>query len=100
MIKMKSKSGSISQKSYYKSKNLVDNPKEFLDWIVQKLGFKSITDWYKIKYKDINKYGGSKLLFSHNNSIFELISSVYSDHNWKGNMFQLSKDHWSKSDNE
>jgi len=39
------------------------NKRRFFDWLRKELGLESFEDWYNITHKDINKLGGSKLLY-------------------------------------
>ena len=60
----------------------LDNQREFLHWVAEKLSIREKKDWYSIKTEDINKLGGSTLLSKYKGSLLKLLSSVFPQENW------------------
>jgi len=60
-----------------------ENERRFLDWLGEKLGYKRMDDWYQIDILNISKNGGLGLItYKYNSSPYNLLTSVYSEHNW------------------
>jgi len=62
---------------------------EFVDKAANKLGIKSIEDWYQVSTRQIIEIGGGSLLSCYEGSISRMISKVYSEYNWK--MWKFAK---------
>ena len=52
-----------------------------LDRLGNRLGFKTLEDWYKISFKDIQSIGSSKLLSKYGNPI-HLVESIFTEQTW------------------
>jgi hypothetical protein len=66
---------------YWKSK---ENGKKFFDWLLIKLGYKCMDDWYNVTQEDIKKHGGKRLLNGYfKGSPSRALLHIYSEHNWQ-----------------
>src|SRR5690348_1974552 len=64
-----------------------ENPnyhKVFFEKSGVQLGYKCMDDWYKVRYKDIQKKNGGRLILSdyYCNSASSALQSIYPKHNW------------------
>ena len=67
----------------------------FCDWLLQKLGYKNIEDWYKVSQKDFLKHKGRQLLKKYNESHIQIIKNIYFSYPWKDWLFySKSKNFW------
>jgi hypothetical protein len=66
-----------------------ENQRDFLNWLADDLGFKSLDDWYKIGNQDINKKGGSNLLKQYEGPLVCIFRAVYPQHKWSASKFNL-----------
>ena len=62
--------------------NSIENQKLYLDYLYQKLNFKSLEDFYQLNYSVILAEGGSGLLNKYNGSLFQAVQSLYPDYQW------------------
>src|SRR5690348_12861840 len=46
---------------------VTENQRKFVDWLGQKLEYKSLDDWYNVTQEDIHKHGGTRLLVGYYN---------------------------------
>jgi hypothetical protein len=58
------------------------NCRDFLESLGQELGFKTMEDWYNVKADDIRSYSGYGLLLKYNNSVVNVLKSVFAEHDW------------------
>ena len=95
--------------------NDVNNVKEYMNWLSDKLNIKTMEDWYKVskevksikyikinyyKIKDIIENYGSSLIKHYNESIINLIKSAYPNYNWLPWKFNHApKGFWSNENN-
>lgn len=70
--------------------------REFFDWPGGELGYREMTDWYKITWEDLYQHGG--LLNYYNNSPAEAIVEAYPNHQWILSHFNLKKEQWERKD--
>lgn len=64
-----------------------DNHKKFVEYLKQKLNYKTKEDWYKLSGELIYKYGGGGLLCNHyGNSTYRFLTKIFPDYKflpWK-----------------
>jgi hypothetical protein len=78
----------------------IDNQKLYMDWLGEKLGYKSLEDFYKITNKIIHENNGGTLANYYKSNIFNLLSAVYKDKKWIPWLFiQIEKGYWEKTEN-
>ncbi len=63
--------------------NEMNNQRDFMEWLRDDLGFKDMTDWYKMTSHHIKSRGASGLLIKYGGSPAELLQRVYPEHSWK-----------------
>ena len=66
-------------KEYFKS---IENQKQFMDNLFIKLKLNSLDDWVDINVRNINKNGGSVLIFNYRGNKKKLLKTIYPNHNW------------------
>ena len=81
------------------------NQLDFLERLSKELNFKKLNDWCFITNRLIINKGGSGLLKKYKNSVFCLISSVYSEHIWIQDCFRpllpnVEHGHWKNKHNQ
>ena len=64
--------------NYWKDKS---NQLKALKELERKLGIKDLSDWYNMKTQDIRE-NGQMLFRHHNDSISQMLSSLYPDFQW------------------
>jgi hypothetical protein len=57
-----------------------DHVKLYMDFLSTKLKIQTLEDWYKVSLKDVQNNGGRALLEMHQNSMFNMISSIYPEY--------------------
>tara|TARA_Y100000389_G_C17407148_1_gene488718 strand:- start:50 stop:1393 length:1344 start_codon:yes stop_codon:yes gene_type:complete len=61
----------------------IKNRKKYVEWLGNKLGYKSMEDWYNISQKTIiENYGGGLLNNYYSGSHIHLLREVYPEYNW------------------
>ena len=60
----------------------VKNQRKFIDWARKELKIKEINDWHSIKMQDIISLGGRILVNKYHWSMYQLLSSIYPEHDW------------------
>lgn len=70
----------------------------FFEWLSSQLGHKRLSDWYRVTWKDIYKYGG--LLGYTNNSPFKELQELYPQHDWHVSRIQLGAEYWDHNQKE
>jgi hypothetical protein len=64
--------------------NNKDNQRKFLDWLGKELGFKEMSDWYKVRVEDILQHGAGISL--HYNSPRQILEANYPGCDYNLNM--------------
>src|SRR5205807_1406644 len=65
--------------------------KEYLDWLCQRLSIHKHEDWYSVRWEQIARLGGSRLL-QKSGGIMALLTKYYPHHPWDAtNLGRLSK---------
>src|SRR5687768_12088707 len=62
--------------------DILENERNELQILGEKLGIKTIDNWYGITHKHVFDIGGRVLLSRHNNSLQNALQSIYSSHEW------------------
>ncbi len=60
-----------------------DQHKIYFDWLGKRLGYKEMDDWYKLTSEEVKENGGGGLLNKCDNSLAQMVRSVYPDHSWE-----------------
>jgi hypothetical protein len=64
-----------------------DNHTKFVEYLKQKLNYKTNKDWYKLSSELIHKYGGGGLIYTHyQNSVYKFLTKLIPDYKflpWK-----------------
>ena len=80
--------------------NQEKNRREFLDKLGKQLGFKSMNDWYRIKFKDVKYNGGIGLLHKYDDSPSKMLRSIYDEHVWNLQAFEtIPHGYWNIKEN-
>jgi len=84
---------------YWKS---IENQRSYINWLGNKLGYKKIEDWYKVKHSDFKKSGGAGLLANYyNDSHYLSLKSLIPEYDWKPWLFgQTHFGFWEKPENQ
>ncbi len=53
------------------------NQREYLDWLAEELGVKTIEDWYRVRNEDVELRNGSGLLHYYESSLYKALSNIY-----------------------
>jgi len=78
------------------------NQKVYLDYTYDRLGFKSLEDFYRLRLEDFVSHGGIGLLRIYNQSIYEILKKHYPDYDWKiwsFEHFQVPYGFWKQHEN-
>jgi hypothetical protein len=75
---------SVSRTGFW---NDISNQKEYIEWLYNTLGFTDMTDWYYIRQKHFKDNYGSFIFDYYNGSPYQLLTTLYSDYDWKFWMF-------------
>tara|TARA_B100001996_G_scaffold27295_1_gene20949 strand:+ start:141 stop:2144 length:2004 start_codon:yes stop_codon:yes gene_type:complete len=60
----------------------LENQKNYMDWLGERLGYKTMDDWYAITLEDFdNNYGGG-LSTKYSHSPERLLKAIYPNHKW------------------
>ncbi len=71
------------------------NRRRYMDWLGEKLGFKTSEDWYKITQKDFIGNKGRTLLKYYQGSPITAVKEYIPDYNWKEWFFDnVSRNFW------
>jgi len=69
-----------------------ENQRSFMEYLGNKLGFKSMEDWYNISKKDFARHGGFLLLHRHyHNTLSNCVTKVFPERNWMDWLFRSHK---------
>jgi hypothetical protein len=66
-----------------------ENHIEYLQWLEEKLGYKSPRDWYNISTEDIKGNGGRSLFLYYD--LFDIPKLIYQNYDWKPWLFSQCK---------
>jgi len=65
------------------------NHRQFFDWLMSKIGYQSMDDWYKVTQKVIITSGGEGILRGYyNSSPSSALQTVYPNHKWELEKFK------------
>eukprot|EP00026_Physarum_polycephalum_P002945 Phypoly_transcript_02954.p1 GENE.Phypoly_transcript_02954~~Phypoly_transcript_02954.p1 ORF type:complete len:796 (+),score=103.49 Phypoly_transcript_02954:213-2600(+) len=75
---------------------------DFMKYLGEKMGFKTLEDWYKVKNDDIIRHGGSNLLqHKYGGSTSKMVMDTWKDHKWhKWKFVQVPKGFWDNLENQ
>jgi hypothetical protein len=80
--------------------NDTKNQRDYVDWAAEQLNVKNFDDWYRVAATDLLSIRGSKWLNRYySGSVFDLLMSVYPEHQWDQSAFQRGSNK-SPSENE
>jgi hypothetical protein len=60
----------------------MENKRDYLDWLFKELKLSKMEDWYTVKMSDFRVLHGGGLLTRYSNRPMDLITAVYTDHEW------------------
>jgi hypothetical protein len=86
------------QQNYWSN---TENRKAYLEWLASQLGVEKMEDWYNVTWDRLTSVDSRTSPFgSHfGSSLIAALKSVYSDHQWKDWMFEMSPRGFWDSDN-
>lgn len=67
----------------------LNKQKEYMNWIYNKLEFKSMEDWYNLTYQQIYKNYGYTLTERYKNYPYGILKNIYPDYDWKPWKFNM-----------
>ena len=71
--------------------NDTKNHKIYMEWLFNKLDYKTMEDWYKITADTIkSNYGGTLFGVYYSSSIHKMLTTIYPDYNWDVSKFKKS----------
>jgi hypothetical protein len=73
--------------------------KRFMDWIAKKFQVNFPEDWCKVRKVDIENHGGRGLLLLYDNSILEILSSIYPEVGTIVRYCEADRDYWNRVEN-
>jgi hypothetical protein len=81
-----------------------ENQRDFMERLGKRLGFKEMSDWYKITKMDIKNNGGGTLVTYHyGSSPSKLVMTTFGEHFWQKSKFRgclkVSEKHWENIEN-
>lgn len=65
----------------------LEHQQSFFRWLEKELGLRQLDDFYKLKAKDIEKYGLRTLLHKYGGSSLEAMRTIYPAHKWVSTKF-------------
>ena len=86
-----------------------------MDWLGEQLNIKDMSNWYKVSskvteniklktyiFQDVRNFeGGYSILSRYNNSIYQILSTVYPNYNWKPSEYsRFPIHHWEDVSNQ
>ncbi len=63
------------------------NRRRYMNWLGERLGFKSIADWYSVTYEDFQANHGIQFLKLYSTSPVAAVKDCFPEHTWKEWMF-------------
>jgi hypothetical protein len=61
----------------------LENRERFFERVSQEIGIKNPSEWYEVRWIDIDRLGGSYLLKNyHNNSLWNALNTLYGEYHW------------------
>ena len=67
------------------------NQFRFMNWLGKELGFKEMSDWYKLELRHVYNNGASRLINKFGNSPSKLVQSIFPQHEWRMESFNNIK---------
>ena len=80
----------------------LENQREYLDHVSRELGFKDLNSWYGVSHSKLTAAGSGMrtLLRMYNNSIFDMLTTIYPNHNWLPWQFKkVPQGYWKNGEN-
>lgn len=78
----------------------LNQQRQFMDMVAQKLGLKSMDDWYYVKQSQIKQLGGASLLqHYYHNSLSAALMQIYPNHKWNIELFKVPNGYWDNTEN-
>lgn len=62
--------------------DLLTNQKKYMDWLFNKLEYNKMDDWYNLNINILRKNNAGGLINKYNNSHIQLLTAVYTEHEW------------------
>lgn len=62
--------------------DVASNRREYMGWLAQQLGLRTLEDWYKIDNVSLLDHYGGGLLKKYGNSPRSMVAAVWPDHHW------------------
>jgi len=79
----------------------LDNQKELMEQVGNKLNIRSLDDWYKINVKQFRIRGGNSILMYYGGSLVDTLFAIYPEHNWDPSKFSnIPKGYWKDKVNQ
>jgi hypothetical protein len=67
-----------------------ENRRSYLQWLGEKLGYRSIEDWYNVSYLDFLQNKGGSILLNCKKAVYSVLMEFYPKYDWKEWMFKTS----------
>ena len=78
-----------------------ENQLKYMAWLGEQLGYTTMDDWYKVFNNDFHTNYGCGLISKYNNSPYQLLISVFPEHNWLFWKFgQAPSGSWNSNENQ
>jgi len=79
----------------------LENRKQFLDEVAEKLGLRDLDGWYGVRLSQLAPFGAGGLLKIFDKSLSNLLTAVYPDHPWDRSKFsRRPQKYWSSIENQ
>jgi hypothetical protein len=76
------------------------NQRNFLDWLGNQLAFKTVQDFYKLSYHDIERHGGAQILSKFGESPSKMVQNIYDHITWLPWKFRkVTNGFWNNEEN-
>ena len=86
------------QRNYWTS---IETQRNFMDGLGEKLGLRSLDDWYGVSTSQLLPLGADTLLLQYERSLSKLLNSVYPHHPWDLSKFSTKhRNYWSSIENQ
>lgn len=73
--------------------NVKENQRDFMNWLGNVLGFKSMNNWYNVTHQTIEEKGGGGLLVKYGGSRSKLLPQIFPEHSWVLHRFKTVQPH-------
>ena len=84
------------KRSFWKN---IDNQRDFMNSLSDKLDLKSLDDWKNRNWRDVLENGGGSLLCIYNKNLHLLLEKVYPIHQWNFKKDRKKKGYWTEKEN-